>query len=54
MPDLTQVPAPAALGFERAQDPRSIVNAMREYQGMLDAIRHGQTNEQPAACPDDP
>jgi reductive dehalogenase len=54
MPDLADVPAHGALVFERPQDPRSIVNAMREYQGMLDAIRHGDTNGQRAACPDDP
>lgn len=54
VPELADVPAYAQLMFDRPDDPRSVVNAMREYQAMLDAIRQGSTNSQPAACPDDP
>lgn len=49
---LANVPPHPALKFENTDDPRSIVNAMREYQAMLDAIRQGGTNAQRAACPD--
>ncbi|WP_409202570.1 reductive dehalogenase [Sulfitobacter sp. S223] len=54
MPDLSAILAHSPLVFERPEDPRSIVNAMGEYHAMLDAIRHGSTNAQKAACPDDP
>lgn len=30
-----------ALSFHRPEDPASIINAMVEYQAMLDATRHG-------------
>ena len=53
-PDTQTVPPHQQLSFEMPNDPRSIVNAMREYQAMLDAIRHGDTNAQRAACPSDP
>jgi len=53
-PDLAAVPPHGALSFQRPDDPHSIVHAMREYQAMLDAIRHGPVNPQQAACPDDP
>ena len=32
------------LSYDRAEDPFSIVNAMREHQAMLDAIRDGLIN----------
>ena len=54
LPDLEAVPPHAALSFDRPEDPRSIVNAMRDYQATLDAIRQGPANPAPAACPDDP
>ena len=54
VPDLETVPAHMPLSYVRADDPRSIINAMAEYQAMLDAIRNGKTNPQRAACPDDP
>ena len=41
MPDLTAVPSSRPVSFHRPDDPRSIVNAMRDYQAMLDAIRDG-------------
>ncbi|MEM1199206.1 MAG: 2Fe-2S iron-sulfur cluster-binding protein [Pseudomonadota bacterium] len=53
-PDLEEVPAPQPISFRRADAPASIVNAMGEYQAMLDAIRDGLVNSQKAACPDDP
>ena len=53
-PDLSRVPAFEPLSFDRPNAPGSIVNAMREHQAMLDAIRHGPVNPQPAQCPTDP
>ena len=53
-PDLRDVPEPRPLTFHRPDRPRSIVNAMAEYQAMLDAIRDGLVNKARAACPDDP
>ena len=44
MPDLALVPPMRQLSFMRAEDPLSIVNAMREHQAMLDAIRDGLVN----------
>ncbi|MDO6732369.1 reductive dehalogenase [Marinovum sp. 2_MG-2023] len=52
--DLTGVPAMQQLHFERANDPRSVINAMREHQAMLDAIRDGLINEAVAQAPRDP
>ena len=42
-----------ALAFDRPDDPASIVNAMGEYMGMLDAVRIGNINGATAVCPDD-
>ena len=42
------------LSFERPVDPLSIVNAMGEFQAMLDAIRDGLVNKVSAECPSDP
>ncbi|MEM8686616.1 MAG: 2Fe-2S iron-sulfur cluster-binding protein [Pseudomonadota bacterium] len=53
-PELDGVPAPQPISFDRPEAPASIVNAMGEYQAMLDAIRDGLVNPQKAACPDDP
>ncbi|MEM1047129.1 MAG: reductive dehalogenase [Pseudomonadota bacterium] len=53
-PDLSAVPPMRSLDFDRPQDPLSIVNAMGEYQAMLDAIRDGLVNKARAECPDDP
>nr|MCU0906040.1 NAD-binding oxidoreductase [Paracoccaceae bacterium] len=44
----------APLRFERPDDPASIVNAMGEYQAMLDAIRDGLVNRARAEAPTDP
>lgn len=54
LPDLTRVPVAAPLRFDRPADPRSIVNAMREHQAMLDAIRDGLVNGIVAEAPTDP
>ena len=54
MPDLSAVPAAKALSFARPDDPFSIVNAMREHQAMLDAIRDGLINKAVAEVPTDP
>ncbi|MEM9228251.1 MAG: reductive dehalogenase [Pseudomonadota bacterium] len=52
-PDLAAVPAMSQLDFNRSADPRSIVNAMREHQAMLDAIRGGLVNRAVAETPTD-
>ena len=40
-PDLASVPAAVALDFRRLNTPHSLVNAMGEYQAMMDVIRDG-------------
>jgi reductive dehalogenase len=52
--DASAVPADHALSFHRSQTPESIVNAMGEYQAMLDAIRDGFVNTARADIPADP
>ncbi len=54
MPDLEAVPPFEPLNFARPNMPTSIVNAMTEYQAMMDAIRDGLVNKARAGCPDDP
>lgn len=54
MPDLAAVPRFQPLNFRRPDMPASIVNAMGEYQAMMDAIRDGLVNKAQAACPSDP
>ncbi len=54
VPDLSSVPPSVQLSFERPDDPFSIVNAMREHQAMLDAIRDGFVNKTVAEAPTDP
>jgi hypothetical protein len=54
MPDLAAVPAMARLNFQRPDRPESLVNAMAEYQAMMDAIRDGLVNKARAEIPDDP
>ncbi|MFK5978958.1 MAG: reductive dehalogenase [Rhizobiaceae bacterium] len=53
MPSLKGVPAHSQITFDCPDAPRSIVNAMAEYQAMLDAIRDGMVNKVKAGCPDD-
>ncbi len=54
LPDLGVVPAWAPVSFRRPNAPDSIVNAMGEYQAMLDAIRDGMVNRTRATIPADP
>jgi reductive dehalogenase len=54
MPDLTAVPPFQPLTFSRPDLPGSIVNAMGDYQAMMDAIRDGLVNKAQAGCPEDP
>ena len=54
MPDLNAVPASKLLDFSRSRKrPHSLVNAMGEYQAMMDAIREGVVNKTPATAPSD-
>jgi len=52
MPDLAAVPPMQALRFHRENDS-SLVNAMRRYQAMLDAIRDGLVKKDRATIPGD-
>ncbi|MDJ0825557.1 MAG: reductive dehalogenase domain-containing protein [Rhodobacter sp.] len=54
MPDLGAVPRAEPLSFRRGNAPASIVNAMGDYQAMMDAIRDGLVNKTRAVCPEDP
>ena len=51
---LLDVPPMQPVSFRRRDTPENIVNAMGEYQAMLDAIRDGMVNKAKAGCPDDP
>ena len=51
--DLSQLPPQERLSFRRPADPRSIVNAMQDYQSMLDATRDGMVKRERAEIPDD-
>jgi len=53
-PDLSAVAAEAPLSFRRPEDPLSIVNAMQEYQAMLDATREGLVKRELAEIPSHP
>jgi hypothetical protein len=52
--DYGNVPPFRPLDFRRPEAPAAIVNAMGDYQAMMDAIRDGLVNKAKAACPDDP
>ena len=54
MPDLSKVPSAKQLNFHNLETPHSLVNAMGEYQAMMDAIREGVVNPVPATAPSDP
>ena len=54
MPDLGTVAPHPSLTFLRPEAPESIVNAMAEYQAMMDAIRDGLVNRTRATIPADP
>ena len=53
MPDPASIPSHPGLSFHRPKDPASIVNAMGEYQAMMDAIRDGFVNKVRSTCPQD-
>lgn len=53
-PDLACIQEPSIFSFERHDAPENIVNAMGEYQAMLDAIRDGFVNKARAEIPQDP
>ena len=53
MPDLVAIAPASQLSFRRPERPESIVNAMGEYQAMLDAIRDGLVNKAMAEIPGD-
>ncbi len=53
-PDLADVPPMQQVRFDRPDAPESIVNAMREYQAILDTIRGGLTNPEVSEIPGDP
>ena len=44
--NLEGVPPFQPVSFSRPEDPLSIVNAMREYQAMMDAIRDGMVKKE--------
>jgi len=52
-PDLTRVPPAQTLDFRKLETPHSIVNAMGEYQAMMDVIRDGLVHPHLAAAPED-
>ncbi|MCU9836848.1 reductive dehalogenase [Ruegeria sp. WL0004] len=52
--ELADVPGMPALNFHRPERPECIVNAMGEFQAMLDAIRNGIVNPARADIPTDP
>ncbi len=49
--DVTGVTPMPALNFRRPDTPESIVNAMTDYQAMMDAIRDGMVNKTRATIP---
>ncbi|NKB54181.1 MAG: reductive dehalogenase [Rhizobiaceae bacterium] len=51
---LDQVPPYEQISFRRPDAPQSIVNAMGEYQAMMDAIRDGLVNKAKSGLPADP
>ncbi len=51
--DASGLPPFASLSFRRPDDPLSIVNAMQDYQAMLDATRDGMVKREMAEIPED-
>ena len=51
--DVSQIPPMAPLSFRRPDAPESLVNAMGEYQAMMDALRDGLINKVKAGIPED-
>jgi len=52
--DLSGLPPLAPVHFRRPEDPASLVNAMQEYQAMLDLTRDGLVKKERGEIPDDP
>ena len=52
--ELAHVPPAAPVGFQRSTEPTSIVNAMGEFQAMLDALRVGRTAAARSNIPESP
>jgi reductive dehalogenase len=52
--DLSVVPPQKQIWFSRPENPLSLVNAMQEYQAMLDATREGLVKKERAEIPSDP
>ena len=48
------IPAMKPVDFDHSDQPDSLVNALSEYQAMLDAIGDGFVNKTKAKCPEDP
>ncbi|MDX8351014.1 reductive dehalogenase [Cognatiyoonia sp. IB215182] len=51
--DVSGLPPFTPVSFRRPEDPASIVNAMQDYQAMLDATRDGMIKREMAEIPDD-
>ncbi|MEM8981226.1 MAG: reductive dehalogenase, partial [Pseudomonadota bacterium] len=51
---IVDVPKTRPVEVERKDRSTSLVNALGEYQAMLDAIRYGLVNKTKAKCPEDP
>lgn len=51
--DTSALPAFEGISFRRPDDPESIVNAMQDYQAMLDATRDGMIKREMAEIPSD-
>ncbi len=51
--DFSSIPPMQPISFVRKNTPQSIINAMAEYQAMMDAIRDGLVNKAKAECPED-
>ena len=51
--DSSDVPPMIPVSFKSRTSPQSLVNAMADYQAMLDAIRDGLINKEIANCPKD-
>ena len=49
--DLSNLPTLPKVSFRRPDDPKSIVNAMQDYQAMLDATRDGMIKTEVAEIP---
>ena len=52
--ELDHIKPMKALNFRRADSPHSIINAMTDYQAMMDAIRDGLVNKAKATIPNSP